>query len=83
MTIHFSLLSSMNIVLLPINLVTESVITLKPKEHQYERSRLIFDIEIKQMDFHIDSKQISDVLDFVKFQKYTTIYGIIIFNDLS
>ncbi len=64
------------IVIRSINLVTESLITLKPKEHHYERSRLLFDIRIPTINFYIDSEQISDILDFIKFQNYTTIYGI-------
>jgi hypothetical protein len=64
------------IVIRSINLVTESVITLKPKEHHYERSRLLFDIRIPTINLYIDSEQISDILDFIKFQNYTTIYGI-------
>ncbi len=73
----------LSIVLRPVNLVTEIVAILKPKEHNYERSALSFSIQIDQMDFHIDSKQISDILDFIKFQHYTTIYGTVIINNLS
>jgi hypothetical protein len=51
------------------------MIILKPKEHNYERSTFIFDIQVEQIDFHLDTKQISDMLDFIKFQSYTTIYG--------
>ena len=68
------------LVLRPVNLFTEVLITLKPKEHHYERSTLIFDIQIPQIDFHLDTKQISDLLDFVKFQNYTTIHGTRPFN---
>jgi hypothetical protein len=34
-----------------------------------------FNIQIPQINLHIDSEQISDVLDFIKFQNYTTVYG--------
>lgn len=72
------------LVLRPVNLRTEFFITLKPKEHQYERSTLLLDIQVSQVDFHADMKQLSDVLDFIKFQKYTTIHGILheIFDNL-
>lgn len=64
-----------DVVLHPVNLFTESLVTLKPKEHQYERSTISVDIDIPQMDLHVDAEQISDVLDFFKHQNYTTIYG--------
>ncbi len=76
------ILFCLNIVLRPVNLATEAVIILKPKEHHYERSTLIFDIQVEQVDFHLDTKQISDMLDFVKFQSYTTIYGMSILIEL-
>lgn len=63
------------IVLRPINLISESVIILKPKEHYYERSRIIFDCQIEEINIHIDSKQISDMLNFIKYQNYTIIRG--------
>jgi hypothetical protein len=66
-----------------VNLITEAVVTLKPKEHHYERSQIIFNVEIPHMELHVDSEQISDVLDFVKFQHYTTVYGTLIHNNRS
>ncbi|CAF3524936.1 unnamed protein product [Rotaria sp. Silwood1] len=65
-------------ILRPLNLITEIWITLKPKQHHYERSTLIFNIQIPKMNFHVDAEQISDILDFVKFQNYTKSYGIVI-----
>ena len=73
---------SPRIVLLPVNLITDSVITLKPKEHHYERSTLIFNIHLSRINLHVDTEQISDILDFIKFQNYTTIYGKLIINKL-
>ncbi|CAF4689471.1 unnamed protein product [Rotaria sp. Silwood1] len=64
----------MKYVLRPLNLITEIWITLKPKQHHYERSTLIFNIQIPKMNFHVDAEQISDILDFVKFQNYTKSY---------
>ncbi len=37
----------------------------------------MFDLNVTQLDFHLDSKQISDMLDFIKFQNYTTMHGTI------
>lgn len=51
------------------------MITLRPKEHHYERSTLLFDIQLEEVHLHIDPQQISDILDFLKLQNYTTIYG--------
>lgn len=66
---------SLFVVLRPVNLQTEILITLKPKEHHYERSTLLFDIQIPQLNFHFNTKQISDILDFIKFQNLTKIHG--------
>jgi hypothetical protein len=74
--------SYLSIVLRPVNLVTETVVILIPKEHYYQRSRLVFNMQIEQLDFYVDSKQVSDILDFIKFQSYTITYGILIVNDL-
>ena len=57
------------------NLVTECVVVLKPKESYYERSRMYCDIHVEQVAIFINSEQISDILAFIKVQKYTTFFG--------
>lgn len=44
---------------------------------------MIVDIQIEQIDFNVDPKQISDVLDFIKFQSYTIVYGNILISFLN
>ncbi|CAF3112482.1 unnamed protein product [Rotaria socialis] len=66
--------NEMKYILRPSNIMTESLVTLKPKQHHYERSKLTFSIQIPKLNFYINSEQISDILDFIKFQNYTTIY---------
>ncbi len=41
---------------------------------------MTFNFQIPQINLHADSEQISDVLDFLKFQNYTTVYGREIIN---
>ena len=64
-------------VLYPTNIRSESLITLRPKEHHYERSTLLFDIQLDEVQLHIDPQQVSDILDFLKLQNYTTIFGLL------
>lgn len=64
------------VVIRPVNLANESIITLRPKENYYERSTLIFDIQIDYLAMYFDTKQFSDALDFIKNQHYTTVFGI-------
>ncbi|CAF1623632.1 unnamed protein product [Rotaria magnacalcarata] len=66
--------NEMKYILRPSNIMTESLVTLKPKQHHYERSKLTFSIQIPKLNFYINSEQISDILDFIKFQNYTIIY---------
>ncbi|CAF0873895.1 unnamed protein product [Rotaria sordida] len=66
--------NEMKYVIRPSNLLSESLIILKPKQHHYERSTLIFNINIPKMNFHLDSEQISDILDFIKVQDYMKTY---------
>lgn len=60
------------------DIITECVVVLKPKESYYERTRMYCDIQVEKINIFIDSEQISDVLAFVKVQNYTTFFGKII-----
>ncbi|UJR29329.1 hypothetical protein I4U23_010541 [Adineta vaga] len=64
----------MNYILRPMNLVIECIVVLKPKESYYERSRVYCDIQVEQVSVFINSEQISDILAFIKVQKYTTFF---------
>jgi hypothetical protein len=50
-------------------------IMITPGEHNFERATFDINGLIKQMTLNIDSKQFSDLLDFAKFQNYSTLYG--------
>lgn len=63
------------IVLYPVNLDAEVTILITPGEHSFDRSTFDINILIKQIMLNIDSKQFSDLLDFGKFQNYSTLYG--------
>ena len=80
--ISFLILYSLILVLRPWNPVTECIITLRPKENYYERSRVYCDIQVDKVSLHVNSEQISDVFDFIKVQNYTTFYGTDMINDL-
>ncbi len=66
------------IVLHPVNLDVNLMVKITPGEHNFDRSAFDIDILIKQLTLNIDSKQFSDVLDFAKFQNYSTLYGSLI-----
>jgi hypothetical protein len=50
--------------------------TLKFAEQNFERPIIKGKCQFEQMIFQIDPKQLSDLLDFVKFQNYSIFYGI-------
>ena len=51
------------------------VLSFTRGENKFDRSAIDLDIQVKQMDLSIDSKQFSDLLDFGKFQNYSVLYG--------
>jgi hypothetical protein len=51
-------------------------ITFEPGEYNFERPVYDIDIQIEELNLNIDPKQFSDLLDFIKFQNYTKLYGI-------
>ena len=57
---------SLSSVLLAVNLLVETLIILRPKEHKDERNTLTDEIDIEQINFHADSKEISEMFDFVQ-----------------
>jgi hypothetical protein len=63
------------IVLYPVNLIIDLTITLQPGEFNFERPSYDVDILIKELNLNIDPKQFSDLLDFIKFQNYSKLYG--------
>jgi hypothetical protein len=48
-------------------------------EHNYYRPTFNINGLIKELTLNIDSKQFSDLLDFGKFQNYSSLYGIYAF----
>jgi hypothetical protein len=58
------------------------LIRFQPGEYNFERPAYDIDIQIEQLNLNIDPKQFSDLLDFIKFQNYTKLYGRIILNKL-
>jgi hypothetical protein len=50
---------------------------MKFAEHNFEKASFKVNFKIEQMNFEIDPKQLSDLLDFVKFQNYSVFYGIL------
>ncbi|CAF1487411.1 unnamed protein product [Rotaria sp. Silwood1] len=62
------------LVLYPINLNVNMVIMITPGEHNFDRSTFNINTLIEQITANIDSKQFSDLLDFGKFQNYSTLY---------
>lgn len=71
---HVTLLS-LPLVLYPINLKISFTMTLQPSEFNFERPAYDVDILIEEMDLNIDPRQLSDLLDFIKFQNYSILYG--------
>lgn len=63
------------IVLYPVNLNAEITVLITPGEHNFDRSTFDINVLVKQLALNIDSKQFSDLLDFAKFQNYSTLYG--------
>lgn len=51
------------------------VLSFTRGENKFDRSAIDLDVQVKQMDLSIDSKQFSDLLDFGKFQNYSILYG--------
>jgi hypothetical protein len=49
---------------------------LQPGEYNFERPAYDIDIKIEELNLNIDPKQFSDLLDFIKFQNYSKLYGI-------
>ncbi|CAF2148160.1 unnamed protein product [Rotaria magnacalcarata] len=64
----------MNYVLHPTNLNLELSVAIKCAEQNFERPTFKIKYKIAQMSFEIDPKQLSDLLDFVKFQNYSVFY---------
>lgn len=63
------------IVLYPVNLKLDLTIQLQLGEFNFERTAYDLDIKIEQLSLNIDAKQFSDLLDFIKFQNYSKLYG--------
>lgn len=63
------------VVLHPVNLNLDLTITLQPGEYNFERPAYDIDIHIEELHLNIDPKQFSDLLDFIKFQNYSILYG--------
>ncbi len=57
------------------NLTIDLMIALQPGEYNFERPAYDIDIQIKELNLNIDPKQFSDLLDFIKFQNYSKLYG--------
>ncbi|UJR32361.1 hypothetical protein I4U23_019824 [Adineta vaga] len=64
----------MNYILRPVNPMIDLTIILQPGEYNFQRPTYDIDIQIDQLDLHIDPKQFSDLLDFMKFQNYSKLY---------
>ncbi len=48
---------------------------MQPGEFNFERPAYDIDIQIRELNLNIDPKQFSDLLDFIKFQNYSKLYG--------
>ncbi|CAF3597071.1 unnamed protein product [Rotaria socialis] len=72
--LKFSHLILLKIVLHPTNLNLELSVAIKFAEQNFERPTFKIKYKIAQMSFEIDPKQLSDLLDFVKFQNYSVFY---------
>ncbi|CAF1109897.1 unnamed protein product [Adineta ricciae] len=66
--------ADMNYILRPMDIITECVVVLKPKESYYERTRMYCDIQVEKINIFVNSEQISDILAFIKVQNYTTFF---------
>ena len=49
--------------------------TLQLSEFNFERPAYDVDISIEELSLNIDPQQFSDLLDFIKFQNYSILYG--------
>ena len=56
-------------------LLIDYTMILQPGEFNFQRPAYDVDIQIEQMNLNIDPKQFSDLLDFIKFQNYSILYG--------
>ena len=63
------------IVLHPTNINLHLQLILKFAERNFERPIMKGIYEIEHINFQIDPKQLSDLLDFIKFQNYSVFYG--------
>lgn len=75
--------SCLNIVLHPTNIHLHLQLILKFAERNFERPILKAIYHIEHINFQIDPKQLSDLLDFVKFQNYSVFYGTLLFAVLT
>ncbi|CAF0957019.1 unnamed protein product [Adineta steineri] len=66
--------NEMNYVFHPVNLKFVLEMIMKFAEHNFEKPTIKVDFTIERMNFEIDPKQLSDLLDFVKFQNYSVFY---------
>ena len=57
------------------DLALDLTITLQPGEFNFERPAYDINIRIEELHLNIDPKQFSDLLDFIKFQNYSILYG--------
>ncbi|CAF0868513.1 unnamed protein product [Adineta ricciae] len=64
----------MNYVFHPTNLKFQLEMSMKFAEENFEKPIVKIDFRIEEMNFEIDPKQFSDLLDFVKFQNYSVFY---------
>lgn len=56
-------------------LLIDYTMILQLGEFNFQRPAYDVDIQIEQMNLHIDPKQFSDLLDFIKFHNYSVLYG--------
>lgn len=68
------------IVLHPTNVNLHLQLALKFAERNFERPIIKGISHIEHMNFQIDPKQLSDLLDFVKFHNYSVFYGNCLFD---
>ena len=65
----------LKIVLHPTNINLHLQLILKFAERNFERPIMKGIYDIEHINFQIDPKQLSDLLDFIKFQNYSVFYG--------
>ena len=64
-----------NLVLTPVNLNIQLEMIIKFAQQNFERPIIKIICKIDQIGFKVDPKQLSDLLDFMKFQNYSVFYG--------